>query len=89
LDAINNAFYNGVTSAELKDIASALPKLDTFHVKTHELGEIVTQKVTFNDDGIMVYEDNTAGPQLYYFKDVLPDKAGDACGMWYQNIVVP
>jgi hypothetical protein len=49
----------------------------------------VTNKVTFNDNGIVVYEDGTEGPQLYYYKDILPDKAGDACGMWYENIVVP
>jgi len=45
--------------------------------------------VEFNDAGIKISNADNTGTQLFYYKDILPDKTGDACGMWYENIVVP
>jgi len=52
LKAITNAFYKAIVETELKDIPTATVRLDTFLVKTHELGQVLSNKVVFNDHGL-------------------------------------
>lgn len=89
LTAIQNAFYKAVTEDSIDDIPIASNGLDKFNIKSHELGQVLTNTVEFNDHGLKITNSDDSGPQLFYYKDILPDKKGDACGMWYENIVVP
>jgi hypothetical protein len=44
----------------------------------------------FSKDGIIQWnkiEEDRASK--FHYQDVLPDTAGDVCGIWYQNLVIP
>jgi len=52
LQALGNAFYKGIVETDLDDIPLASENLDTFLIKSHELGQVLSNRVVFNEAGI-------------------------------------
>lgn len=49
LKALANAFYKSSVETDLNNIPLATEGLDTFNIKSHELGQVIKKKVTFNE----------------------------------------
>jgi len=61
LQALGNAFYKGIVDSELEDIPLASENLDTFLIKSHELGQVLSNRVVFNEAGLQVYKQDGSG----------------------------
>lgn len=61
LQALGNAFYKGIVDADLDEIPLATENLDVFNVKSHELGQVLSNKVIFNEAGLLVYKNDGSG----------------------------
>jgi len=86
--ALNVASYMAQADIDInKEVVLALDLKELFQVRTYQEGTVQDQKIVFNKLGMQVWGEEEE--YLYFYKDVMPDNAGNRCAMWYKNLVLP
>lgn len=88
---MKNAFYMATERAHiLHDIPMAVNKKEIFKIKWNEETTVSEADIVFDTRGMLKWaEDLSEASIIYEYGQVMPDKAGEACGFWYQALVIP
>lgn len=89
--SISNANYIAVEKSGMRDeVPMAFSDSEKFNVRIIEEKTVLNFPMIFTENGITEWKAiKKAQKVMFFLKDVMPDKAADACGMWYINVVIP
>lgn len=74
----------------LVDIPMAVYSKEIFDIKYNLEGTVTEAKIVFLARGMMKWAKNEEDiSSIFEYGMVMPDKAGEACGMWYQALIIP
>jgi len=90
-ESITYANYMAVErSNDISEVPLAFEDQEIFHVKTFEEKTLLNFVMVLNQEGILEWKPIKKNQKLiFHLKDIMPDKAADSCGMWFNNIVIP
>lgn len=89
-EALINAHYKACADGHPLEFPTPASIVENYNVVVYEQGTLLTKAITFVEDGFEEFKKAPEkGEMLAFYKHVMPDIAGDNCGVWYRNLQIP